>query len=411
MNASLCVMLAASLLQPVDNEAPSAGETSRTVTVETLDGESISGSGLTKLSSTGIELTGDAGTTAFDLQNVQSVRWSAAEGATASDAAPAVEVSLPDGSRLGATSFQFRQRAAAVETSFGPVRIPGTLLRSVRLAAAVEDLAAAWAEYASRETRNDLLIVRKGEALDFVAGVIGDVTDAQVTLLVRDREVPVPRDRVYGLVFASGEAPAGGAIVSEVQTTDGQRLMAREVSLDGDVLQVRGAGELRAAIPLSQVAALDFTLGKVKSLAELPRAEVQHVESLLLPPSVFAVHENQNAVGQPLRIGNRDFARGLWLHSGVTATFRVGREYRRLSGVIGIDGNPPELARAAPELKVVISGDGKPLQELLVKWSDAPQPLDVDIQGVRELEIRVQPQHASPGPLEHVVIGDARVIK
>ena len=59
---------------------------------------------------------------------------------------------------------------------------------------------------------------------------------------------------------------------------------------------------------------------------------------------------------------------------------------------------------------VVISGDGKTLLESDVRGSDQPQNLDLDVAGVRDLEILVD----FGGDLDiadHLDLADAKVIK
>jgi hypothetical protein len=303
-----------------------------------------------------------------------------------------------------------QQRTARLTTPFGDLSLPSTAIRTVRLAPLEETLAAAWSELATRENRNDLLIVRKGEALDFVGGVIGEISDKEIKLLVRDREVALPRERAFGLIFVR-QATAQQLPLCELQTLAGDRLKVRGLELRNDALAARLATAGDVTVPLSKLSAIDFTLGRVKALADLLVEQVPHASSVILTPSLLEIHRNRTPLGQPLRIGDRDYSRGIWIHSGVTATFRLGREYRRFTGVMGLDSNSPEIGRYTPSVKVTISGDGKVLSEADVAWDDEPRNLDLDVSGVRDLEIRVQSPQQTPGILEHLDIGDARVIK
>ena len=53
----------------------------------------------------------------------------------------------------------------------------------------------------------------------------------------------------------------------------------------------------------------------------------------------------------------------------------------------------------------------KTMESREVAWNDPPSALDLDVSGVRELEIRVEPPREIPGVLEHLVLGEARVVK
>ncbi|HVJ87729.1 MAG TPA: NPCBM/NEW2 domain-containing protein, partial [Caulifigura sp.] len=267
----------------------------------------------------------------------------------------------------------------------------------------------AWGEMLTRESKQDLLVVRKGDALDFVAGVVGEVSEKDVKLLVGGRQAPVPRERVFGVVYVQqANVPRS---LCEVVLGAGDRLRVSEVSLAGDQLVATIGGASRVSIPMTQIEAIDFTLGKVKSLGDLPMTQSQFAKSPLLTASAFEVRKNRNSLGRTLRIGDREFPKGLWMHSGASAVFRLGREYRRLTTTIGIDSNSTELPRIAPKVRVVFNGDGKAIETREVAWNDAPTPIEVDVTGVRELEVRVEPLRETPGVLEHLILGEARVIQ
>jgi hypothetical protein len=267
-----------------------------------------------------------------------------------------------------------------------------------------------WADLVTRDTRNDLLVIRKGEALEFVGGVVGDISEKDVKLLVRNREVAVPRTQVFGVIYVRAQAAPPPAIC-EVQTLRGDRLHARNLALSEDALTVSLIDEASLTIPVSDLAAIDFTLGRVKALGDVPMDQKQHAASVILTPSVFEIRKNHTSLGQPLRIGDRDYSRGLWFHSGATGTFRLQRQFQKLTATVGLDANSTELSRVAPEVKLTITGDGKPLFEAQVAWNDAPLPLDLDVSGVRDLEIRVDSLQETPGILEHLDLGDARLIR
>jgi hypothetical protein len=195
-----------------------------------------------------------------------------------------------------------------------------------------------------------------------------------------------------------------------VTLASGDRLRVSGISVAGDKLTLK-LGAAGIAVPLSEVVSLDFTLGKIKALADLPMTQSQFANSPLLTSASFEVRKNRNSLGKTLRIGNREFARGLWMHSGASATFRLGREYRRMTATLGIDSNSTELPRIAPKVKVVFSGDGKTIESREIAWDDEPKAIELDVSGVRELEVRVESPRGTPGILEHLVLGEARVIK
>mgnify|MGYP003493769952 CR=1 FL=1 len=62
------------------------------------------------------------------------------------------------------------------------------------------------------------------------------------------------------------------------------------------------------------------------------------------------------------------------------------------------------------DVHVVIQGDGKTLLETDVKGSDNPQPVDLDVSGIRDLDILVD-FGADLDISDHLDLCDAKVIK
>jgi hypothetical protein len=383
-----------------------AQSSSPTFQVDRLSGNSLSEVTLKNVTPEGIDVDAGGTATSIPLSDVEQLRRT--ERPAEPDEPFLPVVALQNGSQFGGTGLKVARRTLELTTGWGGVSFPIGEVRWLRVAAANDKLEAAWEEMIARDSRNDLLVVVKGEALDFAAGVVGDITDKEVKLLVKEREIAVARERMFGVVYA--RQPAGPPPLCEVALASGDRLRVTELSVTGDKLAVK-FGATKASLPLSEVAVLDFTLGKIKALADLPMTQTQFAKSPLLTSASFEVRKNRNSLGKTLRIGNREFPRGLWMHSGTSATFRLGREYRRLTATIGLDSNSTELPRIAPRVKLVISGDGKTIETREVAWDDAPAAIELDVAGVRELEVRVESPRDMPGVLEHLVLGEARVIK
>jgi hypothetical protein len=76
--------------------------------------------------------------------------------------------------------------------------------------------------------------------------------------------------------------------------------------------------------------------------------------------------------------------------------------------VAGIDQLVARNGRG--DVHVVISGDGKPLWEADVRGTGEPQTLDLDVSGVRDLEILVD-FGSDLDISDHLDLADARVIQ
>lgn len=381
------------------------------VDVTLLDGRTLQGA-LESLSAAELRLRSADGATTVAAADVLELRFPRAAAEDALEQSQRIEVRLVDGTVLLCTKYVSAGRSATLASAaLGSQQVPLEQVRSVRLAALDSKVRDAWSELRTREARGDLLVVRKGDTLDFVGGVVAEVADASVEVLVDNREVPVPRERVFGIVYPR-PAPARDAAVCELALDSGDRLRLSEIALTETELNAALVSGPRATVPVGLVRSIDFGLGRVRYLADLPEAATYSPVGLIGSEDVMKVRKNGNSLGGALRVGKTMYARGLWIHSGTTLRYRLNRDYRRLQGVVGIERSSDSCARLAPAVHVVVLGDGKVLLEADFTWAGEPQTVDFDVGGVRDLEIRVLPVSAETlGACEHLAIAEARVIK
>lgn len=321
-------------------------------------------------------------------------------------------VRLADGSVLHIKSCTFRDKQFTVRSELlGELPLPQSAVRSVRLAELENAVRAAWDTVQERETKSDLLVIRKMDALDFVGGVVAAVSDQGVTVLVNNREVTAPLNRVFGLVFPP-PAPVRRDPACEVLLASGDRLVLKEVSVQEDRLSGVLLSGPEFAVPLAQVQRVDFGLGRVRFLTDLQEAATYAPVGLITSEDVLRLRKNMNSVGSAFVVGKKSYARGLWLHSGTTLKYRLNRDYRRLQAMAGVDRSATGCAQVAPHVQATILGDGRVLFEGKFGWDTDPLALDLDVAGVRDLELRIAPASAETiGVCEHLVFADARVIK
>jgi hypothetical protein len=376
------------------------------VTVSTLDGVEHQGT-LEGLTSAGVVVAASAGTATIPLAEVRDVQIS---GVSPSPESGPVEVRLTDGSRFAATSCRLTgQQISFNGPTVGETALPRSDVSSVRLAAADRALADTWAELQSRGSAQDRVVVRKGDALDHVEGVVGKIDYQVVELLLEGSPIPIPAARVFGVIFApTVEAPPASAPLARVELANGDLLVSRSVELRNDEFLVESVTGLSLAVAVSATSRLDFSLGKIQYLSDMePSSVVYPTTHPLYLAEVWNYGRGQSPRGGQLRLGGRAYERGLWIHSGTTLRYRLGREYRRFRGMMGID---EEIGDCDPQLDVVFRGDGRELLKTTVRRGDAPHELDLDVQGVRELEIEVRLNDPN-GICEHLDIVEARIIK
>lgn len=327
------------------------------------------------------------------------------------DDPPATDVILIDGSRLAGKQVTVSRQDVRLDSeSFRELTIPLPQVRSLRLGPIDAKVATRWNELHARENPSDLLVVRKQDLLDFVEGSVGEITDKQVTFLLNGNSVSVPRERAFGVIYAHRPAPRESA-TAQVQTGR-NRLNVGECLLDGDNFRLKLLSGLSLQVAADRVHLIEFA-GRIRYLEDL-EAVVSYPEGITDLEKLWHFRRGTASNGAPLKIGAEESItrRGLWLHSGVTVRYRINRDFRRLAGLVGMDHN----VRGNKAVQLVIVGDGRTLFDRKIAWSEEALPLDLDVEGVRDLEIRVErlPEFVSTdlfATQEHLSLGDLRVIR
>ncbi len=381
------------------------------VEVTLLDGQGRRGT-LETLSGTELVLrTGEAAST-YAAADLLELRFTGAAAEDSLEQQRQFEVRLVDGTILRCAGYASTSRTATLSSGIiGALELPLTQIRSVRLGELDSRVGDAWDELRTRETRNDLLVVRKGNALDFVGGVAADITEQSVKMLVNNQNAAVPRERVFGIVYPR-PVPAREQAVCELALDSGDRLRLTAITLTADEASATLVAGPQVTVAAARIRAVDFGLGRVKYLADMAEAATYEPVGLITSEDVQKLRKNTNSLGGALKVGRATYSRGLWIHSGTVIKYRLNREYRRLQGVVGMERSSDSCARLSPAVHVTILGDGKALLEGDFTWAGEPASMDLDVAGIRDLEIRVQPVNKETlGACEHLAIAEARAIK
>ena len=372
------------------------------VEVTTLKGEQHVGS-LERLSGEDVVLKTPTGAVTIPAAELLAIR--VPSGTTApTTAETAAEIRLIDGTRLRASSFASTGTEAAIEhPHLGLIKLPMTVVKSVRFAAADPKIDAVWDQLFDRTVKKDQIAVRKGEVLDHLDGVIGSLDETTVKFQLDGDEIPVKRERVFGLIYARRENVSNKAVAA-VDLSSGDRLAAKAVSFDGEAWKVKLASGTEVSVPMPLVQAVDFSLGKIAYLSNLEPRDVKYTPFF---DFVWEYRRDRSLDGKSLSLGNKVYAKGLALHSLTVLKYRLGGDYRRFQTVMGIDDD----IRVAGNVDVVIKGDGRPLFKGTARVNQPPQPLDLDVTGVVELEITVDYGDDKLDIGDRLHLADAKVVK
>ncbi|MBC7328445.1 NPCBM/NEW2 domain-containing protein [bacterium] len=97
------------------------------------------------------------------------------------------------------------------------------------------------------------------------------------------------------------------------------------------------------------------------------------------------LHRNKSVQGNPIHIGSRIFRRGLGTHANSRIVYQLDGRYRKFTAYVGADREV-----SANTVVFEVWADGKKLWESgLMTVNDEPKRIEVDITGVKTLELRV----------------------
>jgi hypothetical protein len=377
--------------------------------VQPVAGTVVSGE-LQSLDSEKLVIKTDAGESTFPLDDLF---WAAPEEPDAEiPPASPIRVELTDGSRLAATQFTVDRGAARL-------RLPDEEAIDVRTRAVhavlFKDhqgepaLAEQWAQIVGRENRSaDIIVVRrtaektiktdegesvqKEHSLDYVDGVIRNVTPEVVEFELDGELNPVPRTRVEGIIYyhPQGEKPAEP--LCRVSDASGSVWSAGTLAWQpqGERLAIRTTAGVAVDLSGDELRRLDFSVGKLQYLSDLEPASVEFTPRQSGGASdanfarLYAFKKDRALLdGGPLLVAGQEYKKGLAMASRTTATFVLPEGYRRFRALAGID----DRSGGRGNVELVITGDGRELGRHEIDGAGEAVRLDVDIEGVRRLTI------------------------
>lgn len=375
------------------------------VEISTLKGEQHVGQ-LDRLTADEVVLRTPTGVENLAAADLLAIRF---PGATASVPKESpLEVRLVDSSLLRVASYQATATEALITHSqLGELKIPLNLVQSVRFAAADSKVDGEWKQLLSKASRKDQIAIRKNDVLDHLDGVIGALDAGTIKFRLDGDDIPVKRERVFGLIYARREGQPGRT-TANLNLSAGDHLFAKSIGWDGDVWKVKLAAGPDLTIPGSEVQFIDYTLGKIAYLSNLEPRDVKYTP--YFPDFIWEYRRDRSPPrsGPPAAIGfgSKTYAKGLAVHSLTALKYRIGGDYRRFQALMGIDeyfycGN----------VDVTVKGDGRVLFKGPVHAGQPPQPLDLDVTGVVELEIIVDYGEDKVDVGDWVNLADAKLVK
>lgn len=311
------------------------------------------------------------------------------------------EVALLDGSQLLATQVTLDSGTLVTETpGLGTRKLARTSVSSIRfLPAAAQEQA--WRDLLSKERKQDLLVVKKTDVLDFVEGVISKVTATDVVVLLDGDPVRLKRDKVFGLIFFQRKAVTTSA-PGLVELSSGDKLAAQQVTSEGGQITVKLAAGDDVQVPLASVLRIDLSRAKIW-LSDLKPRDIKHEDVFIDKWREY--NNDKDIYGGPLILGDTQFHRGVCIRSKTSLRYRLEGDYARFKAWMGIQKG------FNGDVHVELSLDGAKVLEADVAPGKPAQPIDLDVTGKFVLEVLVDYGSNQDDQGDHLVLGHARLTR
>lgn len=339
-----------------------------------------------------IALQTDAGPVEFARDDVESIVPVQPVGIvqTAPDVNQWSELELQGGSLVLARQILVQGEDLHCQIAAAATRGPVAAVRCIRLAPRLPQEDEPWRTLSQLELNLDALVVRKGQSLDYVEGVIGDVRSDVVQFTTDGETLEVKLSKLAGLVYHRGRQSPGAAPPATVELLDGSRLQASSLDGDGQELSLVATAGFAAKFDWRQIKRVEFSGGKSVFLSDLEPLE-QSWQGYFgganqpLLAQYYRPRRNVTFSGSPLKLDGREFTKGLTVHSRTTLRYDLDRRFARFRAWAGID----PAAGGQGRLRLVLSGDDKTLWEDSIVAGEPAKPLDIDTAGVKRLTVLV----------------------
>jgi NPCBM/NEW2 domain len=382
------------------------------IQVKTLAGQTVAG-GVVELNDERLVVQAVDGPRAFATKQLLAIAPTspAAQPQTVATAKPSVWIDLVDESRLPAVEYTVTGGRVKIRLAAGPVvELPAKAVATVSFREHAGPLAAQWDEILKVERTGDLIVIRKNNALDYLTGVVKDVTAESVQFELDGELLPVKRTKVDGLLYhaAPQTLPDARCVVSDAA---GGRVRANSVKLAEGKLRVVSPAGLELDYSLPDIARIDYSQGNLQYLSDMKPESTTwtpYLGAAASPASAafYRPRADRALEGGPLRVGGKKYAKGLSIHSRTELVYRLPGKFSRFQAVAGID----DSMRGSGNVRLLVTGDDRKLLDEVIAGKDAPRAVDLDIGGVNRLKITVD-YGEDLDVSDHLDLCEARILK
>lgn len=307
-------------------------------------------------------------------------------------AAP-VELQLSDGSKacgdrlVGKATTGWRLRVSPEKE----LNVLAKWLKAVRLKAIGPELVSAW-QNAIQETKNAdaVIVLRPGNSLDRINGVIVQVQESSVTFDLDGQQIDIPIEKLIGLVWFQRELERIKPTI-EVVATNRSIWMAESFSFESksNVLELRTQLGQSVSIPGTEISSINYATANIRWLSELEilqsvaerqiefRTPIAALDRAFIPRFVV----NGNAPKPNSQYGDKD----LYFPSPGSYMFRVPEGFSSLQCRVERNGSGPQRT----DLMIEVWQDDQKLSEYPLAHDMSSIDLDVALKSEKKTKLAV----------------------
>jgi hypothetical protein len=268
-------------------------------------------------------------------------------------------------------------------------------------------LAAQWEEIRKLNSATDVLVVvkRDGKSLDYVEGIVGEISSDQVDFKLDNETNRVDRAKVAGIIYFRPEKLAAADSRVTLRGRSGLQVNAANILLNGNTLSIRTPVGAKFTWPIDDIEAADYSAGKLLYLSDMEPASQKWLPLVSLPPgaklaaeygephrdrSVFggsisvSVDESADSTSVPQKV-SRQFNKGLAVRSHTELIYRLPPGFNRFKATAGID--PGSSTTGNVQLSIFV--DERPVLDAEVAGDQSAQQIDVPVANAKRLRIVV----------------------
>ncbi|QDU60033.1 NPCBM/NEW2 domain protein [Planctomycetes bacterium Pan216] len=346
----------------------------------------------------------DASEVTFDLADVISLQ---VVGNSALARPEGSQVLFPTGEVIAGDIMTSEEETVVLQGKFnGRLEIPLTVVQGVILLESVdatkekiEDLTRAIRQ---GKRTGDQVLLKNGDAL---TGLFLKLSSANVEIMKDDAEAQVDREVVAALAIdptlLDYRAPEG--LHALLRFKDGSSIRVSEMTTDGWELKAMTAIGLPVEIDSRLLVDVTMYNGRAVYLSDLE--PVEEVAEAYWDDRRER-RQDLNVLGQPIRIGETVYTKGIGVKSHSSLSYDVG-SYERFEAIAGLDRAAGYLASV--RFLVLVDGETRfDSGEMTVR--SEPAAINVDIAGGKRLTLVVD--YASRGDVQdYADWADARMVR